>query len=109
MGAWEASGSGWTWPERLMRLAGDSEELLEWTEARAPRIVVVRPLVLEAEGSVWEERAAEAADRGRAKLLPRRRSAPGVRRRGEDGDGRSPRTVCFTEAGSEVAPEPSPP
>ena len=64
MGAWDASeaGSGWTWPERLMRLAGDYEELLEWTEARAPRIVVVRPLVLEAEGSVWEERAAEVAE-----------------------------------------------
>ena len=32
-------GSGWSWPERLARLAGDYEELLEWTEARAPRIV----------------------------------------------------------------------
>jgi lysophospholipase L1-like esterase len=64
MGAWDTSepGSGWSWPERLARLAGDYEELLEWTEARAPRIVVVRPLVLEAEGSVWEERAAEAAE-----------------------------------------------
>jgi lysophospholipase L1-like esterase len=64
MGAWDASelGSGWSWPERLMRLAGDYEELLEWTEARAPRIVVVRPLVLESEGSVWEERVAEAAE-----------------------------------------------
>lgn len=64
MGAWDASeaGSGWTWPERLMRLAGDYEELLEWTEARAPRIVVVRPLVLESEGSVWEARATEVAE-----------------------------------------------
>jgi lysophospholipase L1-like esterase len=64
MGAWDASGpgSGWSWPERLMRLAGEYEELLEWTEARAPRLVVVRPLVLESEGSVWEERAAEVAE-----------------------------------------------
>ena len=64
MGAWDSSetGSGWTWPERLMRLAGDYEELLEWTEARAPKIVVVRPLVLESEGSPWEERAAEVAE-----------------------------------------------
>jgi lysophospholipase L1-like esterase len=64
MGAWDASaaGSGWSWPERLMRLAGDYDELLEWTEARAPRIVVVRPLVLESEGTLWEERAAEVAE-----------------------------------------------
>jgi lysophospholipase L1-like esterase len=64
IGAWDAAGpgSGWTWPERLMRLAGDFEELLEWTEARAPRIVVVRPIVLEADGSLWEQRAAEVAE-----------------------------------------------
>jgi lysophospholipase L1-like esterase len=64
IGAWDAAdpGSGWSWPERLLRLAGDYEELLEWTEARAPRIVVVRPLVLEAEGSLWEDRAAEVAE-----------------------------------------------
>jgi hypothetical protein len=45
-----------------MRLAGDYEELLEWTEARAARVVVVRPLVLEAEGSLWEVRAEEVAE-----------------------------------------------
>ena len=63
MGAWDSSerGSGWSWPERLMRLAGDYEELLEWTEARAPRIVVVRPLFFESDGSPWKERAAEVA------------------------------------------------
>jgi lysophospholipase L1-like esterase len=63
MGAWDASepGSGWSWPERLVRLAGEYEELLEWTEARAPRIVVVRPIVLEAAGSLWEKRADEVA------------------------------------------------
>ena len=92
MGAWDASeaGSGWSWPERLMRLAGDYEELLEWTEARAPRIVVVRPLVLESEGSLWEERAAEVAEAiariaaGRSSCRVRR-PAPGVRGRRRGG------------------------
>ena len=64
IGAWDAAGpgSGWSWPERLMRLAGDYEELLDWTEARAALVVVVRPLVLEAEGSLWEVRAEEVAE-----------------------------------------------
>jgi lysophospholipase L1-like esterase len=110
MGAWDASeaGSGWSWPERLMRLAGDYEELLEWTEARAPRIVAVRPLVLEAEGSIWEERATEAGEAitriatGRRScrvldLLPSFAAAAG--------EGKGPFTtdgVHFTEAGAEV-------
>lgn len=110
IGAWDEAepGSGWTWPERLMRLAGDYEELLEWTEARAQRIVVVRPLVLEAEGSLWEQRARQAAEAiariaaGRPScrvvdLLPAFESAAG------DGDG--PFTtdgVHFTDAGAEV-------
>jgi len=61
IGAWDASaeGSGWSWPERLARIRGDYDELLEWVGARAPRIVAVRPIILEAEGSLWEERAAE--------------------------------------------------
>ncbi len=112
MGAWDASeaGSGWSWPERLMRLAGDYEELLEWTEARAPRIVVVRPLVLEAQGSVWEDRAAEVAEaitriassRGSCRVLdlgPSFAAAAAA----ENGDG--PFTtdgVHFTDAGAEV-------
>ena len=110
MGAWDSSeaGSGWSWPERLMRLAGDYEELLEWTEARAPRIVVVRPLVLEAEGSVWEERATEvgeaiariAAGRSSCRVLDLR---PAFAAAAEDGEG--PFTadgVHFTDAGAEV-------
>lgn len=61
IGAWDASepGSGWSWPERLARIRGDYDELVEWTEARAARLVLVRPLILETEGSVWEERATE--------------------------------------------------
>ena len=110
MGAWDASeaGSGWSWPERLMRLAGDYEELLEWTEARAPRIVVVRPLVLESEGSSWEERAAEVAE-AIARIAATRRSCrvvdlrPAFEQAAAKGDG--PFTtdgVHFSEAGAEV-------
>jgi lysophospholipase L1-like esterase len=110
IGAWDTAdpGSGWSWPERLMRLAGDYEELLEWTEARTQRIVVVRPLVLEAGGSLWEQRAAEVAEAiariaaGRPScrvvdLLPAFEAA--------DGDGDGPFTtdgVHFTDAGAEV-------
>ncbi len=61
IGAWDASepGSGWSWPERLQRIRNEYESLLEWTETRTPRVVLVRPIILEAEGSLWEERAAE--------------------------------------------------
>jgi lysophospholipase L1-like esterase len=110
IGAWDAAdpGSGWTWPERLMRLAGDYEELLAWTEARASRIVVVRPIVLEADGSLWEQRAAEvagavariAASRESCRLVDLR---PAFESATADGDG--PFTtdgVHFTEAGAEV-------
>ena len=110
IGAWDAAepGSGWSWPERLMRLAGDYEELLEWTEARAPRIVVVRPLVLEAEGSLWEQRAGEVAE-AITRIARSREScrvvdlAPAFEAAAEAGDG--PFTtdgVHFTEAGAEV-------
>jgi lysophospholipase L1-like esterase len=110
MGAWDASevGSGWSWPERLMRLAGDYEELLEWVEARAPRIVVVRPIVLESEGSPWEERALEtaeaitriAAGRSSCRVVDLR---PAFTAAIEAGEG--PFTtdgVHFTESGAEV-------
>jgi lysophospholipase L1-like esterase len=110
MGAWDASeaGSGWSWPERLMRLTGEYEQLLEWTEARATRVVVVRPLVLEAEGSLWEGRAAEvgeaiartAAGRGSCRVVDLH---PAFAAATDDGDG--PFTtdgVHFTEAGAEV-------
>jgi lysophospholipase L1-like esterase len=110
IGAWDTAepGSGWTWPERLMRLAGDYEELLEWTEARAPRIVVVRPLVLETEGSLWEQRAGEVAE-AIARIAARRRSCrvldllPAFEIATAGGDG--PFTtdgVHFTDAGAEV-------
>jgi lysophospholipase L1-like esterase len=110
IGAWDAADadSGWSWPERLMRLAGDYDELLEWTEARTPRIVVVCPLVLEAEGSLWEERAAEIAE-AVARIARGRESCrvvdlrPAFEAAAADGDG--PFTtdgVHFTEAGAEV-------
>jgi lysophospholipase L1-like esterase len=110
IGAWDASvpGSGWSWPERLARLAGDYDELLEWTEARTGRIVVVRPLILEAEGSLWEERATEvggalakiAAARSACRELDLRPAFAAAAR-----DGEGPFTVDgvhFTDAGAEV-------
>jgi lysophospholipase L1-like esterase len=64
MSAWDAADEdgGWGWDTRLARLRGDYEELLEWTGARAARLVCVRPLVLEAAGSAWEVHAAEIGD-----------------------------------------------
>lgn len=61
IGAWDAAdaGSGWSWPQRLARLRGDYEELVEWVEGRTPRLILVRPLILESQGSLWEERATE--------------------------------------------------
>ncbi len=61
IGAWDASepGSGWSWPERLARIRRDYEELTEWAAASTARLMLVRPIILEAAGSLWEERAAE--------------------------------------------------
>jgi lysophospholipase L1-like esterase len=63
MGAWDASGAemadGWSWAERLARIRDDYEKLLKWTGARSSLMVCVRPLVLEADGSIWQERADE--------------------------------------------------
>ena len=110
IGAWDASvpGSGWSWPERLARLAGDYDELLEWTEARAPRLVVVRPLILEAEGSLWEERAAEVGE-ALAELAAGRSTCCELDLRpafaAADRSGEGPFTtdgVHFTDAGAEV-------
>jgi lysophospholipase L1-like esterase len=63
-GAWDADGdsAAWSWESRLGRLAADYARLLTWTAARAPRIVCVRPVVLEAEGSVWTARADQIGD-----------------------------------------------
>ena len=76
IGAWDASdpGSGWSWPERLARIRGDYDELVEWTAARTARLVLVRPIILEAEGRCGRRgRRSWARDPG-----PRRRA----RRRG---------------------------
>ena len=66
MGAWDAvgdgAGNGWGWAERLTRTGRDYGDLVEWTAARAARIVCVRPLVLETEGSVWQDHADELGD-----------------------------------------------
>lgn len=66
MGAWDAVGNrcenDWDCSERLVRIRGDYEKLVEWTAARASLIVCVRPMVLEADGSVWQEQADELGD-----------------------------------------------
>jgi lysophospholipase L1-like esterase len=64
MGAWDAvgGGAGWSWGERLKQVRGDYEQIVDWTAARASRIVCVRPLVLEADGTVWQEHADELGD-----------------------------------------------
>ena len=116
MGAWDDSErQRLELAERLMRLAGDYEELLEWTEARAPRIVVVRPLVLESEGSVWEVRAAEvaeaiariAAGRSTCRVLDLQ---PAFAAAAEDGTVPSPLTACTSPTpGPKWSPPPSRP
>ena len=60
-GAWDAVGDAaeWSWESRLAGIAIDYERLLAWTAERAANIVCVRPLVLEAEGSVGTTRADE--------------------------------------------------
>jgi lysophospholipase L1-like esterase len=112
MGAWDAAGdgagSGWGRAERLTRIRGDYEELVEWTAARAARIVCVRPIVLEADGSVWQEHADELGD-VIAALAGTRNSAPALDLRpafaaAKDG-GDGPFTtdgVHFTDAGATV-------
>jgi len=112
IGAWDvcADGGGWSWPERLARLCGDYEELLDWTAARTARIVVVRPIILETEGSLWEERAAEiggvvvelAAARSACRVLDLRPAFAAAR------SAAGPFTidgVHFTDAGAEVIAE----
>ena len=112
MGSWDAVGdgvgSGWGWPERLVRMRSDYETLVEWTAARASRVVCVRPMVLEANGSIWQEHADELGDvvvalagaRDTARALDLR---PAFAAAGDAGEG--PFTtdgVHFTDAGAVV-------
>jgi len=64
MGAWDAvgAGAGRGWGARLKQIRGDYEQIVDWTAARASRVVCVRPLVLEADGTVWQEHADELGD-----------------------------------------------
>jgi len=66
MGTWDAVGdgvgNGWGWADRLEGIRRDYQTLVEWTAARASRIVCVRPIVLEADGSIWQAHADELGD-----------------------------------------------
>jgi lysophospholipase L1-like esterase len=66
MDAWDAgddpAGAGERWAERLTHLRDDYEGLVKWTGARASGMVCVRPTVLEADGSLWQERADALGD-----------------------------------------------
>jgi lysophospholipase L1-like esterase len=112
MGLWGAVGDGvvdgWGWAERLTRTRGEYEKLVEWTAARASRIVCVLPMVLEADGSVWQERADELGDvvaelagaRGGVRALDLRPAFVAAA-----ASGRGPFTsdgVHFTDAGAAV-------
>jgi lysophospholipase L1-like esterase len=52
----------WAWAARLERAAADYGRVLAWTAERAPAVVCVRPLVLEADGSAWTAHADALGD-----------------------------------------------
>jgi lysophospholipase L1-like esterase len=110
--AWDATdegtGSGWRWAERLARIRADYQMLVKWTAERASRTVCVRPMILEADGSVWQKHADELGDAvaGLAgaqvgvrtlDLRPAFEAAQGVGGAPFTTDG-----VHFTDAGAEV-------
>jgi lysophospholipase L1-like esterase len=110
MDAWDAvrDGAGWSWGERLERIRREYGQIVDWTTARASRIVCVRPIVLEADGTVWQEHADELGDivaaiagaRDGVRTLDLR---PAFSATGRAGGG--PFTVDgvhFTDAGAEV-------
>jgi lysophospholipase L1-like esterase len=74
MNAW-GDAEKWTWDARVARAVSDYGELLAWSAARSPKTVCVRPLVLEATGSVWETHADELGDA----LEERARTKPAAR------------------------------
>jgi lysophospholipase L1-like esterase len=110
LGAWDdsAQGSGWSWGERLSRVRGDYDELLEWTVARAQLVMCVEPIILDAQGSLWEKHSAEVAgvvaslaeQRERCQSLDLHPAFAAARERGEGAfttDG-----VHFTDTGAMV-------
>lgn len=60
-GAWDVCGheSGWGRHQRLVRIRADYRELIDWIGARADRRLLVKPIVLESEGSQCTVRADE--------------------------------------------------
>jgi lysophospholipase L1-like esterase len=109
-GVWDATGdaAAWSWKSRLARICEDYARVLAWTAERAPRIVCVRPLVLEAEGSAEEAHADQLGDEvaRRAAAVPAARALDLRPAFAEaEAAGRGPFTVDgvhFTEAGAGV-------
>jgi lysophospholipase L1-like esterase len=105
--AW-GDAEAWSWDARAARAVDDYGELLAWSAERAPATVCVRPLVLEAGGSVWEDHADGLGDamEGRALAQPGSRVVdlrPAFA--AAAAAGRGPFTidgVHFTQAGAEV-------
>lgn len=65
-----ATEGDWSWEARVRRAAGHYGEVLAWAERRAPRTVCVRPVVLEAAGSVWEAYADRLGDAMETRAQP---------------------------------------
>ena len=63
-GAWDMpeSTAGRGWPQRLAHTRAEYRELIEWIGMRTRRSLLVKPIILESEGSLW---AARADDLGR--------------------------------------------
>jgi len=106
--AWDAREDDRGWSAQLARIAADYERLLDWTAVRTSRIVCVRPLMLESEGTVWAARADALGDaiaglagrRGTARTLDLRPAFVAAA-----GSGEGPFTidgVHFTDAGAAV-------
>ncbi len=63
-GAWDACSpeGGWARPPLPARVRADYRELIDWMSARAIRRLLVKPIILESEGSAWTVRADELGE-----------------------------------------------
>lgn len=100
-------GAGWGWLQQLARTRADYRDLAGWVVARTRRCLLVKPIILESEGSLWAARADDlgkmiedlGAEAG-AEVLDLRPAFARAHARG-----RGPFTidgVHFTDAGAQV-------